>query len=130
MPAIPRVYLDTRGVSRDISRSTPAGARVAVHYPEIGRTVELQTDAAGHYELREMPAPMMSGEEIAVYRGQLSAHSIPGSRAELLSAFDTAQHHADGEDAYVFLLAAVARYLGVPIQGDAQLAPTSDHASR
>jgi len=68
----PYVYVAT-GKSRDVQRDAPTGARVAIHYPEIGRTIELYTDEHGRYSVTEMPAPGSSGEVRKVVTGQLAA---------------------------------------------------------
>lgn len=74
----PYAYLDTRGKSRDVSREAPNGARVALHFPELGRTIELEANAAGRYTLIDMPAPGTSGPTVEVVRGELRDNQ-PGS---------------------------------------------------
>lgn len=48
------VYLHT-GTSRDVQRNAREGVRVSVHYPELGHSVELSTDAEGRWRVRENP---------------------------------------------------------------------------
>lgn len=64
----PYVYIAT-GKSRDVQREAPTGARVAIHYPEIGRTIEIQTDARGNYHVTDRPAPGHGGESFDIARG-------------------------------------------------------------
>lgn len=77
MPQKPYVYVDTYGSARDWERNAPQGARVAVHYPELGRTVELMTDARGHWNVTERPAPGHGGQSITVGGGELRADPHP-----------------------------------------------------
>lgn len=86
MPLKPYVYVAT-GVSRDVQRNAPDGARVAIHYPELGRTVELWTDADGRFSLDVMPSPMRSGETIGVARGELGK-AEEGDTIRVYPAFD------------------------------------------
>jgi hypothetical protein len=66
----PYVYVAT-GKSRDVQREAPTGARVAVHYPELGRTVELETNARGLWAVSERPAPGHGGEVVEIATGDL-----------------------------------------------------------
>jgi hypothetical protein len=68
----PYVYIVT-GKSRDISRNAPTGARVAIHYPKIGRTIEILSDENGRYSVEEMPAPGKSGATNKIARGSLDS---------------------------------------------------------
>lgn len=67
----PYVYVST-GKSRDVSRLAPTGARTAVHYPEIGRSIEIQTDAFGRYHVVSMPAPGHAGPSFCIATGSLA----------------------------------------------------------
>jgi hypothetical protein len=66
----PYVYIST-GKSKDIQRDAPEGARAAVHYPEFGRTIELQTDANGHWVLTDRPAPGHDGNVLKLAEGRI-----------------------------------------------------------
>jgi hypothetical protein len=66
----PYVYIST-GKSKDIQRDAPTGARAAVHYPEIGRTIELLTDEHGHWWVSDRPAPGHGGNAVMKAQGQL-----------------------------------------------------------
>lgn len=66
----PYVYVETNK-SKDVQREAPEGVRVAVHYPEIGRTVELHTNAHGDWWLEERPAPGHGGRAWTVAEGKL-----------------------------------------------------------
>lgn len=85
------VYLST-GKSRDVSRNAPDGARVAIHYPNLKRSVELTTDANGHWRVLDMPAPVYGGEVHEMARGQVGAdpfaESIRTIRRELIALDD------------------------------------------
>lgn len=72
----PYVYVST-GKSKDVQREAPTGARVAVHYPtEIGRTVELETNALGRWAVSERPAPGRDGEVVEIASGNLQGESV------------------------------------------------------
>lgn len=66
--ANPYVYIDT-GKSKDVQRDAPNGARVAVHYPDLGRTIELETDERGRWYLQEIPAPGHGGSSLKLAEG-------------------------------------------------------------
>ena len=51
---------------------TTGKSRVTVHYPELGRCVDLWTDANGRWWVRELPAPGQSGPSIEVAHGDLN----------------------------------------------------------
>lgn len=66
----PYVYVAT-GKSRDVSRNAPTGARVAIHYPELGRCIELHTDEHGRYWIQTGPDATHGGRWNEVARGKL-----------------------------------------------------------
>lgn len=71
MPLQPYVYVST-DASKDLSRKAPNGARVAIHYPELGRTVEIETDARGRWTVTDRPAPGIGGPSVVRAVGTLS----------------------------------------------------------
>lgn len=73
----PYVYVDTYKHARDFQRNAPEGARVAVHYPDIGRTVELMTDVRGRWSVSDRPAPGHGGTPVTVASGELQDDPHP-----------------------------------------------------
>lgn len=67
----PYIYLAT-GKSRDVQRAAPTGARAAIHFPELGRTIELWADGEGRWSLDSLPAPGVSGHRTGIARGVLA----------------------------------------------------------
>jgi hypothetical protein len=66
----PYIYIAT-GRAKDITRSMPDGARVALHFPAIGRTLEVQVEANGCWSLSEMGAPGYFRDPRVIDSGQL-----------------------------------------------------------
>lgn len=64
----PYVYIST-GKSKDVQRDAPYGARVAIHYPELSRTIELEADAQGRWYLQEIPSPGHGGSALKLAQG-------------------------------------------------------------
>lgn len=83
----PYVYMAT-GKSRDVQREAPTGARCAVHFPDLGRTIELQVDRQGRWSLEELPAPGQSGPSYGIARGALGDSDEKPSTARLVFADD------------------------------------------
>jgi hypothetical protein len=67
----PSVYIAT-GQSQDVRRKAPEGARCAVHFPDLGRTIELWVDGEGRWALDSLPAPGRGGERYGIARGLLA----------------------------------------------------------
>lgn len=77
----PYVYLAT-GKSRDVQRDAPYGARVAVHFPEFGRSVELEVNAHGIWSVSERPAPAHGGAVNVIAQGDLADETPDGVLGE------------------------------------------------
>lgn len=94
---IPNVYLSTLGASKDVPRRAPSGARVAVHYPWLGRSIELQATPLGTWGVSQIPAPGCQGDYLQVVHGDLRTthRALPHDVTAFLQAVAEFERYRD-----------------------------------
>jgi hypothetical protein len=84
----PYVYVAT-GVSKDVRRNAPDGARVALHHPGLGRSIEVSMDAEGRWSVDSIPSPAHGGKSVGIARGKLAKNNAGAEEIRVYPNFDT-----------------------------------------